>query len=230
VTPSTATWWLDIETLSSWATPAARPTWAALNVATIQGFLGGLRASGATGRIGFYSTPLQWLAITGLTPQTSPQQLATTAPDWVAGVGTLAQAAANCARSFSGGPVTLAQFSAGGLDGDYPCPPAAPPAPVPAGLRIVSHTLTRSQLTLTGTIAPTYTGHVEAELDETHRGQTVRVRHAAAAATVAGRWSATIRLPNRYRGLVSTAATLVTSHPQDGLQAGHARLVIHLPG
>ncbi|HEY5195776.1 MAG TPA: hypothetical protein VIJ51_01980 [Solirubrobacteraceae bacterium] len=228
VAPTTATWWLDIETTSSWATPAEQPTWAALNAATIEGFLGGLRASGATGTIGFYSTPLQWLAITGLTAQTSPQQFPTTSPDWIAGVGSPAQALANCAKSFSGAAVVLAQFSAGGLDADYPCPASGPPPAVPAGLRITSHALTRTQLTLSGRVAPTYRGHVEAELDETYRGRTVRVRRGVPALN--GSWTATVRLPNRYRGLVSTATALATTRAQDGLKAGQAHLVIHLHG
>jgi hypothetical protein len=227
VGPTTAAWWLDIETLSSWATPAQQPAWAALNIATIEGFVGGLRGSGATGRIGFYSTALQWSAITGLTAQTSPQQFATSAPDWVAGVGTLAQAQANCAQSFSGAPVTLAQFSAGGLDADYPCPTSStPPRPVAAGLRITSHTLTGTQLTLNGRIAPTYHGRVEVALDETYRGSSVHVRKSAA--VVNGLWTATLRLPARYHGHVSTAPTIATSLARDGLEAGQAHLVIRL--
>jgi hypothetical protein len=224
VSPAVAAWWLDIETTASWATPAQEPTWAALNDATIQGYVAGLRASGASGRIGFYSTPLQWLAITGLTPQTSTQQFATSAPDWVAGVGTLAQAEAACATSFSGAPVTLAQYEAGGLDADYACPPG----PLAAGLRITSHRLTRTQLTLNGVIASPYRGRVEAEVDETYRGTTVRVHKGVTPAD--GRWSATLRLPTRYRGLVTTATALATTPAQDGLAAGRAHLLIHLPG
>jgi hypothetical protein len=224
---TTAAWWLDIETTASWATPTQQPTWAALNIATIQGFVAGLRASGAGGRIGFYSTPLQWQAITGLTAQTSPQQFTTTAPDWVAGVGTLAEAQANCSRSFSGAPVTLAQFSAGGLDGDYPCPPGSTPAqPVAAGLRITSHTLTTTQVTLGGRIAATYHGHVEVEVDETYHGNSVHVRRAAT--VVNGVWTVTLRLPTRYRGHVSTAETIATSLAQNGLKAGRAALAVRL--
>lgn len=227
VSPATATWWLDIETLSSWATPAKASGWAALNVATIHGFVGGLRASGAAGPIGFYSTALQWLAITGLTPQTSPQQFATSSPDWIAGVGTLAQAVSSCSNSFSGSPVSLAQFSAGGLDADYPCPAGgSSPRPVPPGLRITSHTLTRTSLTLSGVVAMTYRGHVVAELTETYHGRRVRVRKSAA--SVNGHWSATIRLPTRFKGLVSSATAAATSRAQDGLLAATARLVIQL--
>ncbi len=227
VPPATTAWWLDIETTSSWATPTQQPTWAAVNIATIRGFVAGLRASGVTGQIGFYSTQLQWLTITGLTPQVSPQQFPLGAPDWVAGVGGLAQAQANCAKSFTGAPVLLAQYSAGGLDADYPCPAAASlPTPVASGLRITAHALTRSQLTLTGKVAGTYTGHVHAELDETYRGQTVRVRKAAS--PVNGRWTATVRLPTRFHGRVSTAKATATTGAQDGLKAGQARLVIGL--
>jgi hypothetical protein len=229
VSPATSAWWLDIETLSSWATPARQASWASLNIATIQGFVGGLHASGATGRIGFYSTPIQWLAITGLSALTSPQQFATSSPDWIAGVGTLAQAVANCSKTFSGATVSLAQFSAGGLDADYPCPVgASPPVAAPPGLKITSHTLTRTSLKLSGAIAVTYRGHVEAELSETYRGRTVRLRESAA--TINGRWSATIRLPTRFRGLVSTATATLTSRAQDGLKAGTAHVLIRLHG
>jgi len=228
VGPSTVAWWLDIETLSSWATPARQLNFGALNIATIQGFVGGLRASGATGRIGFYSTQVQWQTITGLTAQTSPQQFAISSPDWVAGVGTLAQAQANCTRSFSGGTVSVAQYSAGGLDADYPCPASAgtpPPAAAP-GLRITSHSLSATGLTLNGVVATIYSGRIAVEFAETYRGATVHVRKAVG--VLGGRWSATIRLPTRYHGRVATAVARVRSRAQDGLESGQAHLVIHL--
>ena len=147
-------------------------------------------------------------------------------PDWVAGVGTLVEAQANCAKSFSGGPVLLAQYSAGGLDADYPCPPGGFPPPVAAGLHVTSHALSAAQLTLAGTVATTYTGRVQTELDETYRGVTVRVRKAAT--VVNGRWTARIRLPTRYHGRVSTAIVRIASLAQDGVKAGQTQLLIHL--
>ena len=116
---STAPWWLDIETANSWATATNASNWAALNVATIQGFIVGLQGSGASAAIGFYSTASQWQAITG---QGAANSSFPTAPDWVAGAGSLSQAQANCSASFSGGRVALAQFPSSGFDGDYACP------------------------------------------------------------------------------------------------------------
>lgn len=114
-----APWWLDIETVNSWATASNSPNWAALNVATIRGFVDGLQGAGATAAVGFYSTGYQWQAITG---QTAANSSFPTAPDWVAGGGSLSQAQANCSASFSGGRVALTQFPSGGYDGDYACP------------------------------------------------------------------------------------------------------------
>jgi hypothetical protein len=116
---TSAPWWLDIETANSWATAANASGWAALNVATIQGFVAGLQGKGATGAIGFYSTASQWQAITG---QSASNSSFPAAPDWVAGAGSLSEAQANCSASFSGGRVALAQFPSGGFDGDYACP------------------------------------------------------------------------------------------------------------
>jgi hypothetical protein len=116
---ASAPWWLDIETANSWATAANASSWAALNVATIQGFVAGLKGKGATGVIGFYSTASQWQAITG---QSASNSSFPAAPDWVAGAGSLSEAQANCSASFSGGRVALAQFPSGGFDGDYACP------------------------------------------------------------------------------------------------------------
>ncbi len=122
VSAATAPWWLDIETGNSWATSRNSSGWAALNVATIQGFVAGLQGAGATGSIGFYSTASQWQAITGLTTATSPTYFPSTEPDWVAGASSLSQAQANCSASFTGAHVSLAQFAASGFDADYACP------------------------------------------------------------------------------------------------------------
>ncbi len=122
VNPATAPWWLDIETVNSWATPSNNPNWAALNIATIQGFVAGLQSAGATGSIGFYSTGAQWNTITGLNASTSPGYFPTSEPDWVAGAGSYSQAQSNCSASFTGGRVALAQFPWNGFDADLACP------------------------------------------------------------------------------------------------------------
>lgn len=122
VNPATAPWWLDIETANSWATSASTANWAALNIATIQGFVDGLNSAGAGGPVGFYSTAYQWQAITGLNAQTSPTYFPTSEPDWAAGASSSSAAQANCSASFTGGRVALAQFPQSGFDGDLACP------------------------------------------------------------------------------------------------------------
>lgn len=121
VNPATAPWWLDVETINSWASAASNANWAAVNVAAVQGFVAGLRGAGATAAIGFYSTASEWQAITGQTAQTSPSYFSTSEPDWVAGAATSKQAQANCTASFSGGRVALAQFPSNGFDADLAC-------------------------------------------------------------------------------------------------------------
>jgi hypothetical protein len=123
INPSSAAgapWWLDIETGNSWAT-SSTSGYTGLNIATIQGFVGGLQSSGATGPVGIYSTGSQWLAITGLNASSSQTYFASE-PDWVAGAGSLKQAQSKCSASFTGGRVTLVQYPAGSFDGDYACP------------------------------------------------------------------------------------------------------------
>jgi hypothetical protein len=122
VSPATAPWWLDVETANSWAKASNSPNWAALNIATLQGFVAGLQQAGARGPVGFYSTAYQWNAITGLTATTSSPDFPTSDPDWIAGASTYAQAQSDCGASFTGGRVALAQFPQSGFDGNYACP------------------------------------------------------------------------------------------------------------
>ena len=117
---SSAPWWLDIETTNSWAT-SGTSGYTGLNIATIQGFVAGLKGSGAGGPVGIYSTAYQWQTITGLNATTS-QAYFPSQPDWVAGAGSLSQAQSDCSASFTGGRVSLVQYPAGSFDGDYACP------------------------------------------------------------------------------------------------------------
>ena len=110
VSPATAPWWLDIETANSWATSASSSNWAALNIATIRGFVAGLQSAGATGAVGFYSTASQWRAITGLTAATSPSYFPASNPDWIGGAGSLSNAQSNCSASFTGARRTRPVF------------------------------------------------------------------------------------------------------------------------
>jgi hypothetical protein len=123
---SSAPWWLDIETANSWAT-SGTPAYSAadLNIATIRGFIDGLKSDGANGPIGIYSTASQWQSITGLTSTSTTNSwypYFSNSPNWVAGARALREARANCSASFTGGHVALAQYPSGGFDADYACP------------------------------------------------------------------------------------------------------------
>ena len=109
--PSATHWWLDVETVNSW-----RDGDLSLNVAALQGQVDYLRSVAGVTRLGFYSTQLQWNAITG-------GSLAFNAyPSWLAGGGTLKGAQQLCTRAaFTGGATVLAQYFAAGFDADLPC-------------------------------------------------------------------------------------------------------------
>jgi hypothetical protein len=222
VSPASAPWWLDVETVSTWARPSDPTAWAAVNVATIQGFVSGLRLAGATAPVGFYSTAAQWRTITGLDAGTTPSRLPASGPDWVAGTGTLGDAQAHCTNSFTGGPVELTQYVGGGLDADYACAP-----PVGAGLRFVGHALRAGQLRVSGAVQPAYGGVVALDLTATDRaGRPFHLRRSAA--VVAGRWQAAFRLPP---GRVLRGGLVVArSSARDGLLAGVAHLRARLSG
>lgn len=118
---SGAPWWLDIETANSWANSTAAG-YAQLNIAAIQGFVAGLKNSGASGSVGIYSTASQWNQITGLTAQTTATGLGSSPPNWVAGGRSLKQARTNCSSGgFTGANPTLAQYGSLGYDADLRC-------------------------------------------------------------------------------------------------------------
>jgi hypothetical protein len=121
VRPGSAPWWLDVETINSWAKSKDSSHWASLNISALQGFVAGLRQSGARAPIGIYSMATDWHAITGLTGKRSLTYFPRSEPNWVAGLGSLAQAKRNCGRSFTGAPVRLAAYRSGSFDGDYAC-------------------------------------------------------------------------------------------------------------
>jgi hypothetical protein len=117
VAARTAPWWLDVELMASWTGTYQ------LNIAALQGFLGGLRSAGASGPIGIYSTSAQWLDITGLTALTTRTAFAGELPDWVAGTdATLAQARQSCrSGGFTGVLPSLAQYRIATHDADLRC-------------------------------------------------------------------------------------------------------------
>lgn len=108
-------WWLDVETVNTWQTGAAGQ---AMNVADLQGMIAALRTAGATS-VGAYSTASQWDQVTG-TGATAGSLGGI--PDWIPGAKRLAAAESNCADvSFTGGKVTLTQYSGHPDDNDYAC-------------------------------------------------------------------------------------------------------------
>lgn len=112
-------WWLDVELGLSWAGTYE------LNIAALRGYLAGLRAAGARGPIGVYSSAEQWREITGLTAQTTARAFGgIELPGWTAGTGmTLSQAREHCAGGgFTGPGPTLAQYQVNGFDADLRCP------------------------------------------------------------------------------------------------------------
>lgn len=113
-----ATWWLDVELTLSWAGTYQ------LNIASLRGFIAGLRNANARGPIGIYSTGAQWNEITGLSAQTTPTTFNGRLPDWVAGTeSSLMQARQNCTSGgFTGVAPTLAQYRIGPFDADLRCP------------------------------------------------------------------------------------------------------------
>jgi hypothetical protein len=119
-TAAATQWWLDVETGNSWETlESAYGQTAAAQAndrASLAGAVAALHDSGVA-TVGVYSTSYQWGQITGGSGTTFAAQ-----PAWIAGVGSLSTAQANCrTTSFTGGRVTLAQYASNGYDADYHC-------------------------------------------------------------------------------------------------------------
>lgn len=113
-------WWLDVEAGNTWAALEYGPTlqtWAN-DVAVLRGAVDYLTTEARVRHVGFYSTALQWDAITGGTAAFAAH------PVWLAGADSLATAISSCgpSYSFSGGAVTLVQYLQDGYDANYRCP------------------------------------------------------------------------------------------------------------
>jgi hypothetical protein len=103
--------WLDVETGNSWSS-----TNLVANTADLSGARDYLSSQTAyVARVGVYSTGYQWSHITG-----SPAGW-DTVPNWLAGAPDAATAPSYCTRSFTGAPVSLVQYVAGGVDNDQRC-------------------------------------------------------------------------------------------------------------
>jgi hypothetical protein len=107
-------WWLDVETGNTWSPDQGA------NTAVITGSVAFFRAHGV--RVGIYSTKYQWGLLTGGASIAS-------VPNWVPGARSAREAPSFCAagRSFSGGPVVMAQYTTV-FDYDYLCPGVSLPA------------------------------------------------------------------------------------------------------
>ena len=103
-------WWLDVETDNSWSDSTA------INRQSIAGTLAGIKQTISFATVGVYSYPAQWDIITGKWHNGLPAWSAT-------GSLSATVAAKAChARSFTGGPVWLGQYTAG-LDHNLVCSP-----------------------------------------------------------------------------------------------------------
>jgi hypothetical protein len=110
-------WWLDVETMNSWRTGTSGQ---AMNVADLQGMIAELSSAGAAA-VGAYSTSSQWSQITGGTLSAAAGSLYQI-PDWIPGARSLSGAISNCGlSSFTGGQVTLTQWTAKSIDHDHAC-------------------------------------------------------------------------------------------------------------
>ena len=105
-------WWLDIETANSWQSGTSGQ---AMNLADVQGMYAAEAGGSAGGYVGVYTTSTQWSQIIGATSSFD-------VPEWVPGAKTESGAAANCTQSsFTGGKVTLTQWTSHSLDNDFVC-------------------------------------------------------------------------------------------------------------
>jgi hypothetical protein len=109
--PASTAWWLDVETGNSWRSDVA------LNVAALQGEVAYLRDVAGVSQIGFYSTTVQWGAITGGT------QAFAAFPSWGAGAPNERTAKRHCQSTpgFTGGALALVQYPYQGFDANLRC-------------------------------------------------------------------------------------------------------------
>ncbi|HEY4268282.1 MAG TPA: hypothetical protein VGM94_08840 [Galbitalea sp.] len=109
--PSGTTWWLDVETGNTWQTDTGA------NAASLAGMLDYFRSVG--GKVGLYSTSLQWAKIAGKTSSTSALA---GLPSWLAGSsqsGAPAVCQGNGLTPHS--RVSLVQYHVGAFDTDLSC-------------------------------------------------------------------------------------------------------------
>ncbi len=110
--PSQYGWWLDVETANSWQSGSSGQE---MNAADLQGMYDALTSASSATKVGIYSTSSQWSSIAG-------NYFSLALPDWIPGARTQSGAISNCSLApFSGGPVTVTQWTSHSLDSDYTC-------------------------------------------------------------------------------------------------------------
>ena len=111
------TWWLDVETMNTWQSGSS----AALdrNTAALEGMASYYTSPSRGGKIGIYSTAVQWNEITGTTTSTVLAGL----PNWRPSGSQLNNAVANCKVPplTNGGYIALTQYVQGGIDKNHSC-------------------------------------------------------------------------------------------------------------
>ncbi|MDL2341805.1 MAG: hypothetical protein QFB87_01865 [Patescibacteria group bacterium] len=113
ISPSSYTWWLDVETTNSWETNKVA------NAADLEGMVAYFKSINVKA-VGLYSTGYQWGEIVGQTTATSNLNYLSS---WLAGATSQKGAQANCSLPAltTGGKVTLTQYVANRLDYNYSC-------------------------------------------------------------------------------------------------------------
>ncbi len=113
ISPSSYTWWLDVETTNSWESNKLA------NTADLEGMVNYLASIGVKG-VGLYSTGYQWGQIVGPTLAGSPLN---GLKSWLAGASSQQSAQANCALPAltTNGSVVLTQYISGRFDYNYSC-------------------------------------------------------------------------------------------------------------
>lgn len=111
------TWWLDVELANTWQ--VGSPEAFARNVASLEGMAAYITDPSRGGKIGLYSTALQW---TGVTDNTESGHFSNL-PNWRPSGSTLNNAILNCkvAPLTTGGYISLTQYVQGGIDKNHSC-------------------------------------------------------------------------------------------------------------
>lgn len=116
--PSTYTWWLDVETINTWKAPTSSFNTRS-NATVLEGMTAHFQSVG--GRVGLYSTAYQWGQIVG--SSVSSTSNLNGLKNWRPGGASLntAKKACTAAPLTTNGTVTLTQFVSKNLDYDYSC-------------------------------------------------------------------------------------------------------------